>query len=93
MAAEQLILQNRLRGYMMKETIKKILSDIRPEFNFDESEDFIEDGFLDSFDIVSLITMLEENFKITVDGLDIVPENFTNYEAITKLIEKSGERS
>lgn len=78
---------------MMKETIKKILSDIRPEFNFDESEDFIEDGFLDSFDIVSLITMLEENFKITVDGLDIVPENFTNYEAITKLIEKSGERS
>ena len=78
---------------MMKETIKKILSDIRPEFNFDESEDFIEDGFLDSFDIVSLITMLEENFKITVDGIDIVPENFTNYEAITKLIEKSGERS
>lgn len=78
---------------MMKETIKKILSDIRPEFNFDESEDFIEDGFLDSFDIVSLITMLEENFKITVDGLDIVPENFTNYEAITKLIDKSGERS
>ena len=33
------------------ETIKKILADIRPEFDFESSTDFIEDGYLDSFDL------------------------------------------
>ena len=36
--------------------IVNILNDLRPEFNFIESENFIEDGFLDSFDIVSLVS-------------------------------------
>ena len=41
----------------MSEKIKKILEEIRPEFNFAESEDFIEDGYLDSFDMVTLIAV------------------------------------
>lgn len=72
------------------EQIKKMLNELRPEFNFDESENFIEDGYLDSFDVVSLIAMIEENFKISIDGLDIVPENFESYEAIYALVRKNG---
>ena len=30
------------------ETIKKILADIRPEFDFESSTDFIEDGYMAS---------------------------------------------
>lgn len=70
--------------------IKAILSELRPEFNFDDSSNFIEDGYLDSFDIISLISTIEEKYGVVVDGLDIVPENFINYEAITNLIKKSG---
>ena len=62
--------------------IVNILNDLRPEFNFIESENFIEDGFLDSFDIVSLVSSVEEEYNILIDALDILPENFCNVEAI-----------
>ena len=44
------------------ETIKKILADIRPEFDFENSTDFIEDGYLDSFDLVTLVAELDETY-------------------------------
>lgn len=72
------------------ETILAMLSEIRPEFRFEESENFIEDGMLDSFDIISLVSMLEERYGIRIDGLDIVPENFFTVGSIMELVEKSG---
>lgn len=74
----------------MNEQIYNMLSELRPEFDYKDSENFVEDGLLDSFDIVSLITMLEEKFSCKVDGLDIVPENFCSVDAIVALVEKSG---
>ena len=73
----------------MKDEIMEMLTELRPEFDFESSEDFIEDGLLDSFDIVSLISMIEEKYDIVVDGLDVVPENFGSVAAIIDLIEKS----
>ena len=72
------------------EAILAMLSEIRPEFSFEESENFIEDGLLDSFDIISLISMLEEKYEIKIDGLDIVPENFFSVDSIAELVKKSG---
>lgn len=77
----------------MNEKIFEMLAELRPEFDYKESENFIEDGLLDSFDIVSLIAMLEEKFSIKVDGLDIVPENFLSVDAIAALVEKSGGKA
>ena len=48
------------------------------------------DGLLDSFDIISLVSMIEEKSGISIDGVDIVPENFASYDAIVSLIEKTG---
>lgn len=70
--------------------ILDMLAELRPEFDFAESDNYIEDGLLDSFDIVSLTSMLEEKYNITIDGLDIVPENFATAEAIAGLVKKSG---
>lgn len=72
------------------EKIYIILEGLRPEFDFRESENFVDDGYLDSFDLVTLISELEEQFDITIDGLDIVPENFETVSTISKLVEKSG---
>lgn len=77
----------------MNEQIYDMLTELRPEFDYRDSENFIEDGLLDSFDIVSLIAMLEEKFSIKVDGLDIVPENFLSVDAIAALVEKSRGKS
>lgn len=70
--------------------IYEMLTDIKPEHDFNTSSNFIEDGLLDSFDIISLISMLEDSFGITIDGLDIVPENFYDISAIVSLVIKSG---
>lgn len=75
----------------MKEKIIKILTDLRPEFDFtDESLNFIEEGMLDSFDVVSLVDALDTEFNIVIDGVDIVPENFSTLNSIMSLLKKSG---
>ena len=73
----------------MKEKILNILKDIRPEFDFTASPNFIEDGMLDSFDIVTLVSELEDNFDVLIDGEDVIPENFDSIESIMNIIQKS----
>lgn len=72
------------------EKIISILSEIRPEFDFTQSSDFIDDGYLDSFDIVVLVSALEENYSVLIDALDILPENFCSVEAIAEVVKKNG---
>ena len=74
----------------MSEQILGMLCEVRPEFDFEGSGDFVVDGLLDSFDIISLINMIEEKYNVKIDGLDIVPENFSSVDAIEALIKKSG---
>jgi acyl carrier protein len=74
----------------MKQKIIKILNDIRPEFDFSGSVNFIEQGMLDSFDIVSLVVALDNEFKISIDGMDILPENFSSVDRIAGLLLKKG---
>lgn len=70
--------------------ILELLQEIRPEFDFEASEDFIEDGFLDSFDVVTLVSEIEDRYNIIIDGLEVLPENFCNIKAIEGIILKSG---
>ncbi|MDQ6529590.1 phosphopantetheine-binding protein [Flavobacterium sp. LHD-85] len=73
----------------MNNKIISILNDIRPEFDFNEPVDnFIEAGMLDSFDLVTLVTSLDETFDISIDGVDILPENFSNIDSISSLLSK-----
>lgn len=72
------------------EKILELLNEIRPEFDFESSNNFIEDGYLDSFDVVSLVEMIESTFGIVIDGLDVLPENFQNVKSIVEVIMKNG---
>ena len=75
----------------MKEQIIKILTELRPEFDFSqEGVNFIEEGMLDSFDIVSLVDALDTEFNVVIDGVDILPENFCSLESISSLLKKNG---
>ena len=77
----------------MNSDILSMLEEIKPEFDFNDSEDFVMDGLLDSFDIITLISMLEAKYGITIDGLDIVPENFSSLDSIANLVVKSGGKA
>lgn len=70
--------------------IYEILANIRPEFDFKVSENYIEDGLLDSFDMVTLVSDLEAEFDVIIDGLDIIPENFVSVVTILDMVKKNG---
>ncbi len=73
----------------MREQIIKILTELRPEFDFTTDVNFIEEGMLDSFDIVSLVDSIETEMGVSISGVDVLPENFCDVEAICKTIEKN----
>jgi acyl carrier protein len=70
--------------------IAEILKEIRPEFDFTTSNDFMADGMLDSFDMVTLVSTLDKTYGISIQGTDIVPENFQNLQTIEALVRKCG---
>lgn len=70
-------------------SILEILYSIKPDVDFEGSEDFIEDALLDSYEIVELVEALEDEFGVTIDGMEILPENFVSVDAIQDLVDRS----
>lgn len=81
---------------MAEQVTKKIAFLIRelkqiPEI--DESMNLIESGLLDSFDIMTLIAAVGEEFGVEVGGDDLTPENFETVAAIAALVKRlKGEK-
>jgi acyl carrier protein/GNAT superfamily N-acetyltransferase len=79
---------------IMKEKVLEILKETRPEFDFNVvNVDFIKNGYLDSFDLVTIVSDLEKVFQIKIKGQFIIPENFKNLDAIVNLIQISNNVS
>jgi acyl carrier protein len=76
----------------VKEKILQILKEVQPDFAFEDGVDFIEEGYLDSFDIVTLVSDLENEFGVLISALEIVPENFGTADAIAALLARSETR-
>lgn len=77
----------------MRESILEALKRVNEDVDFENAEDFIEEGLLDSFDIVTLVEELEDEFSIEISGTDIVPENFVNLDAIAELVQRCEEEN
>lgn len=77
----------------MRNRIVEILKEIRPEFEFEGVENFFEEGMLDSFDLMTLVSTLQEEYGVKIAGEAILPENFANVDAIVALMEKSGAKA
>ena len=74
----------------MEEKVMEILLEIRPDGEFNSSANYIKDGLLDSFDMIQLVSRIEEEFSCEIDGLDIAIENFDAMGSIVELIKKNG---
>lgn len=68
--------------------LMEILEELRPDVNFEKETALIDDGVLDSFDIVALVGELNEAFDIEIKPNNLVPENFNSANAMMALIEQ-----
>lgn len=73
------------------EEVLAILKDIRPDVDFEKEKALIDDGILDSFDIVSIVGELSDTFDIEIPAEEIDPENFNTLEAIAAMVERLQE--
>lgn len=70
------------------ERLLEILADIRPDVDFTSETSLMDDGILDSFDVVSIISELNDEYDITIRVIELNPENFNSAEAIMKMVER-----
>ncbi len=66
----------------------KILEEMHPEVDFEKEQNLVGDMILDSFDLVSLISEIEEAFEVRISAKDIVPENFNSAQSMYAFIER-----
>ncbi len=78
---------------IMKDKIIEILKDTRPEFEFEENVNFIDAGYLDSFDLITIVSDIESAFDIKINGALIVPESFKSIDSIMNLVQISKNAS
>lgn len=71
-----------------RDTIIEILEDIRPDINYDEETELVDNNVLESFDIVSLVSELSDEFDITIRPKDLIAENFNSVDAMASLVDK-----
>ena len=74
----------------MKEKDVEILSDIRPDVDFETETQLITNGVLESFDILSIVAELSDEFDVTIRPKDLVPENFNSVDAMVEMLKGLG---
>ena len=70
------------------EELMEILEGMRPDIDFETEKKLVTDRLLESFDIISLVTEISDNFDVKVKPADLVPENFDSVEAMWNMIER-----
>ena len=67
----------------------KVLRKIKPEIDFINSKNLVDEGTLDSIDIVSIIIEIEKEYSIEINPSEIDPDNFQSIYDILELVEKT----
>lgn len=70
------------------EELLRIMSEVRPDIDFETETRLIDDEMLDSLDIVAIVTDVNDEFDIEINVNDLLPENFNSAEALYDLIQK-----
>ena len=70
------------------EALMEILENLHPEIDFNTCETLIDDGLIDSFDIVTIIFEINEEYDVVIPAEEIVPENFNSAKALYSLIQR-----
>lgn len=75
----------------IKEKVIEIMKEVKPAKDLSELSDIVEGGYIDSFELMTLITTLSNEFDIDIEVDDIVPENFNSIDGIVSMVERKGK--
>ena len=64
----------------------EFLEELHPDVDYETCDTLIDDGILDSFDIISIISEVADMFDVTISAEYIAPENFNSAQALYDLI-------
>lgn len=70
----------------IREVIQEMLQELHEEVDFDKETKLVDDKILDSFDLVTLVAELGEEFDVEITAKDFIEENFNSLDALTKMI-------
>ena len=74
-----------------RQELMDILEETRPDIDVEKEKALIDDELLDSFDIISIVSEINDAFDISINVNDLLPENFNSVEAILTLITRLQE--
>ena len=69
----------------------EILKDLHSDVDFETCTTLIDDKILDSFDIVSIVSEVNDRFDVAIPAKELVPENFNSAKALWNLITRLEE--
>lgn len=70
----------------IREIILGILQELHEDIDFEAEEKMVDDKVLDSFDLVTLVTELGEEFEVDITAKDFVAENFNSLDSLSAMI-------
>lgn len=70
------------------EELMEILRELHPEVDYEQCTTLVNDKILDSFDIVSIIAEIADQFDVTISAEHIIPQNFNSAQALYALIQR-----
>ncbi len=73
------------------EQLLEILREVKPDVDFEKEDKLIDNDILDSFDIISIVSEVNEEFDVDINVNDLLPENFNSAKAIYALIQRLQE--
>ena len=72
----------------MRDRILEILADQRPDVDFENEKQLVSGKILESFDIVSIVSELDDEFDIEITPKDLKAENFDSVDALEELVRR-----
>lgn len=72
----------------MEQKIIEILKKMHPDADVAGGIALVDEGILDSLDIVTLVTELNAVFGVRIPALEILPDNFNSAAAMAAMIER-----
>lgn len=68
-----------------------MLEDIQEDIDYEEEDGLIDNDLLDSFDILAIVSAVDEEFDVEIPAKEITPDNFNSAEALYQLIVRLSE--